>query len=69
VWSSTSICAILGSWLGCPKTYASAPLRDADFVGANGFLSAAVFANVISNLQILDADLHTNNGAVLSSLY
>lgn len=48
---------------------AAAPLVDNDFAGSNAFLSAAVFAAVMSTLQTLDGQLHANSAAILSSLY
>ena len=44
-------------------------LQDSDFVGANQFLNAAIFANVVATLSSLDQQFHANNAAILASLF
>jgi hypothetical protein len=44
-------------------------LADADFVGANSFLTAAQFADVMATLGTLDAALHADSAAILQHLF
>jgi hypothetical protein len=44
-------------------------LQDGDFIGANQFLSAAVFASVMATVIALDQEMHANNAAILASLF
>lgn len=60
---------VFSGYVAPPGSANPGSLQDADFVGANGFLNAATFGQVMATLAALDGQLHADGGKILQALY